>query len=79
MDAVIRLARADDASHLPEVERSAASSFRLLFDLASIADGQPTPAEDYLPFIDHGTVWIAEDDDGRVTLLQNSARIPLGG
>lgn len=66
MDTVIRLARAEDVSHLPEVERSAASSFRLLFDLAWIADGQPTPAEDYLPLIDHGTIWIAEDANGRV-------------
>lgn len=64
MTAAIRLARAEDASHLPDLERSASGSFRRLPDLAWIADGQPTPTEDYLPLIDRDTVWVAADADG---------------
>jgi hypothetical protein len=56
MNVVIRLAHAEDAGNLPEVERSAASSFRRLRELAWIADGKPTPAEDYFPLITQGTV-----------------------
>ena len=63
MNATIRLARAEDASSFPEIERSAASSFRSIADLMWIADGQPTPALDYLPLIARGTVWVAEAMD----------------
>lgn len=64
MDVIIRLARTEDAMRLPEIERSAASSFRSTADLAWIADGPPTPAEDYLPLIASGTVWVAEHPKG---------------
>lgn len=63
MNARIRQAGANDASGLPEIERSAATSFLSIADLAWIAEGQPTPAEDYLPLIATGTVWAAEGTD----------------
>lgn len=64
MDVVVRAARAEDAALLPDIERSAAGSFRALPDLAWIADQQPTPAEGHLPSILAGLAWVAEDADG---------------
>ena len=64
---MIRLARAEDAGHLPEVERSAASRFRSIADLAWIADSEPTPAEIFRRMIAAGTVWVAEGAEGGLT------------
>lgn len=61
--AFIRPARAEDASLLPAIERSAGELFRSLPALAWIASDQVEPAEAYLPLIARGTVWVAEDDD----------------
>lgn len=64
MEVTIRVAKAEDASLLPEIERSAAARFRSMADLAWIADSEPTPGEVYLPMIAAGTVWVAEDPKG---------------
>lgn len=66
-DAMIRAARTEDASLLPEMERSAAGRFRSLPDLAWIADSEPTPVEAYLPMIAGGTVWVAEGPEGSLS------------
>lgn len=64
MDPMIRLGRNEDVRKLPEIERSAASSFRSMGDLAWIADSEPLPAEVYLRMITGGTVWVAESTEG---------------
>jgi GNAT superfamily N-acetyltransferase len=57
----IRLAEACDASQLAEIERSAGELFRALPDLAWISDEPIGSADEFLPLILAGTVWVAED------------------
>jgi GNAT superfamily N-acetyltransferase len=58
---VIRLANAGDAVVLPGLESSAGSLFRSLPDLAWIADEPIGAAEEFLPPIAAGTVWVVDD------------------
>lgn len=57
----IRLAVAADAAFLPGIEKSAGELFRTLPELAWIADEPIGTAEEFLPFIAAGTVWLVDD------------------
>ena len=59
--ATVRLARHEDAVHLPDLEQSAGLLFRTAPGLEWVADHGNTPAEFYGPLIDAGTVWVAAD------------------
>ena len=67
MNPAIRRARAQDATYLPDIERSAGERFRSLQELAWIADDDPTPIEEHLDHIAAGTVWVAENAIGEIT------------
>ena len=56
----VRLAVAADAQFLPAIEQSAGELFRTLPDLAWIADEPIGTAEEFLPLIRAGTVWVAQ-------------------
>ena len=58
----IRLAVCEDAQFLPQIEQSAGELFRTLPDLAWIADEPIGTADEFLPLIRAGTVWVAEAD-----------------
>ena len=62
----IRLAHAGDAALLPGIEASAGLLFKSLPDLAWIADEPIGAAEDFLPAIAAGTVWLAEERNAGV-------------
>ena len=62
MRASIRLATKSDAVALPEIEQSAGELFRTLPELSWIADEPIGTAEEFLPLIEAGTVWVAEGD-----------------
>jgi GNAT superfamily N-acetyltransferase len=62
----IRLAQAGDAAILPGIEASAGELFKSLPDLAWIADEPIGSAEDFLPAIAAGTVWLADDQSAGV-------------
>lgn len=62
----IRLARAQDAPRLVEVEASAGALFRTIPDLAWIADEPLGSPAAFLPLIAAGTVWVAQDALGHV-------------
>jgi len=61
----IRLARPDECSELPAIERSAAELFRGSSQ-AAVADGDVSPADFHRPLAVQGLVWVAEDG-GRLT------------
>ena len=56
----IRLAVSEDARFLPEIEKSAGELFLTLPELAWIADEPIGMADEFLPLILAGTVWVAE-------------------
>jgi GNAT superfamily N-acetyltransferase len=58
----IRHAVPADAALLSDIERSAGALFRILPDLAWIADHQVMSAEAHLARIAEGTVWVAQDE-----------------
>jgi radical SAM protein with 4Fe4S-binding SPASM domain len=58
---VIRLAEPGDAELLPGIERSAGERFRLIPELAWIADGDDLPVEHHLRLIPQHTCWVAVD------------------
>jgi GNAT superfamily N-acetyltransferase len=62
----VRLASEQDAEHLPDVERSSGEAFRQIASLAWIADDAVTPPERHLELIRKGTVWVTQDDSGRI-------------
>ena len=62
----IRRAVADDARFLPEIEQSAGGLFRTLPELAWIADEPIGTADEFLPLILAGTVWVAETGAGGI-------------
>lgn len=69
----IRLATLADAILLPDLEQSAGLRFREAAGLEWVADDGNTPAEAYPPFIDAGTVWLAERDGALVGFLAATA------
>ena len=62
----IRPARPSDAILLPAVEVSAGASFRDIPDLAWIADDEVGAPDFHAPFIEAGTVWVADAEGGEV-------------
>jgi GNAT superfamily N-acetyltransferase len=66
----IRLAVAADARFLPQIEQSAGELFRTLPELAWIADEPIGTAEEFLPLILAGTVWVAEAEGSIVGELR---------
>jgi ribosomal protein S18 acetylase RimI-like enzyme len=65
-DHAIRPARPEEAADLPAIERAAGTLFRQAPGLAWIAEHEPTPADFYPPLIAAGSVWVAEDAQGRL-------------
>lgn len=63
-DFTIRLARPDDAAHLPAIERAAGVLFLQAPGLTWIAQHEPTPADFYPPLIAAGSAWVAHDGQG---------------
>ena len=59
----IRPAAEHDAAALGRIEAAAGELFRTLADLAWVADGPIGAAEEFLPLIRAGTVWVVEDED----------------
>lgn len=55
----VRLARQDEAACLPDIERSAAQSFRAFPALAWLADGACLPLATHLASVRAGTCWVA--------------------
>jgi GNAT superfamily N-acetyltransferase len=62
----IRLAEKRDAAALPEIEKSAGALFRTLPELAWISDEPIGTADEFLPMIEAGTVWVAEIDSAGI-------------
>jgi GNAT superfamily N-acetyltransferase len=62
----IRPARRGDAQALPDIERDAGRSFLVIPELAWIAGDQVMSVEAHDAAIAHGTLWVAEDNDGVV-------------
>lgn len=69
MPVKVRLTRPEEAVLLPDIERAAGATFRLLPDLAWIADGEPMPAGDHGRFIDQQSAWVAEMDGRLIGFL----------
>ncbi|CFB64451.1 Acetyltransferase (GNAT) family protein [Pandoraea apista] len=61
----IRVARPDDAPALPQVDRSAGELFRLLPELAWLADGEGMPVARHRELIAQGVAWVAVDQDDK--------------
>lgn len=55
----IRLARSDDAEHLPPIERAAGQMFASLPDFGWVADQLPIPAQDHRRYIARGHCLVA--------------------
>lgn len=55
----VRLARYEDVVLLPDIERSAAQSFKTIPSLAWIAEGACLPIETHLASLEAGTCWVA--------------------
>lgn len=66
MEVVIRPTRAEDATHLPTIERTASFLFRTIPDLAWIADADDMPVKRHLEFVARGTSWVAEAAPGQI-------------
>ncbi len=58
----IRLATADDAAKLPDIERSAGQAFLATPGLEWIAEDAVMSADLHQIYIDEGTVWVATTD-----------------
>lgn len=66
MTFTIRRSRIDDVPCLPAIERSASDLFRTIPDLAWIADGDDMSVDRHLQFVEQGTSWVAEENDGQI-------------
>ncbi|MDR3399905.1 MAG: GNAT family N-acetyltransferase [Pandoraea sp.] len=64
-EARIRVATPDDAPALPRVDRSAGELFRLLPELAWLADGAGMPVARHRELIMKGVAWVAVDQDDK--------------
>lgn len=65
MPPIIRLAVPADAKLLPAIETSAAQAFRVIEDLAWLADSPPIPVERHRQLIALSTCWVAVDGENR--------------
>ncbi len=75
MTITIRLAEPADARGLPDIERDAGKSFFAIPDLAWIASDNVMSADEHLPRIATGTVWVAEDAAAGVIGFLNAEAI----
>jgi GNAT superfamily N-acetyltransferase len=64
---IIRVARPEDAAHLPAIEQSAGELFRTAPGLEWVAAHGVTPAAFYPPLIAAGTVWVVEAEEGALS------------
>ncbi|MGF6175523.1 GNAT family N-acetyltransferase [Ensifer sp. 4252] len=65
MNALIRLTREDDTPALPDIERSSGEAFRVVPELAWIADDDVQSVAAHLEFVRCGLSWVAVDDRDR--------------
>lgn len=72
MSVVVRLARADEAELLPQIERSAAETFRGSAH-AWIADDEVSPASFHRNLAETGHVWVAEVEGDLAGFLTGEA------
>lgn len=61
----VRLTRYEDVVLLPDIEQSAAQSFKRIPSLAWIADGPCLPIEAHLASLEEGTCWVAVTEQDR--------------
>jgi ribosomal protein S18 acetylase RimI-like enzyme len=61
----IRIARQSDAAAFPAIENSAGQLFRVIPDLAWIADGEDLSEAQYRALISKGASWVATDPQDR--------------
>lgn len=71
----VRLARYEDVVLLPEVERSAAQSFRTIPSLAWIAEGDCLPIDTHLASLEAGTCWVAVTEQQRPVGFLTAERV----
>lgn len=75
MRITVRKALPEDAVYLPDVERSAGQTFLAIPDLAWIADDTVMTAEQHLVLIAEGTVWVVEEESGKILGFLSAERI----
>ncbi len=68
----IRFAVKEDASFLPEIERSSGEAFRQIPDLAWIADDDVQSVERHEDLIGQGAAWVAEAEGGTIVGFLNA-------
>lgn len=68
---IFQIAKSEDASFLPDIERSSGEIFRSLADLAWIADDDVQSVERHLQLIAAGWAWVARID-GRIVGFLNA-------
>lgn len=71
----VRLARYEDVVLLPEIERSAAQSFRTMPSLAWIAEGDCLPIDTHLGSLEAGTCWVALTEQERPVGFLTAERV----
>lgn len=71
----VRLARYEDVVLLPEIERSAAQSFRTIPSLAWIAEGACLPIDTHLESLEAGTCWVAVAEQERPVGFLTAERV----
>ncbi|WP_207935107.1 hypothetical protein [Pseudomonas aeruginosa] len=81
MDYRIRTSRDEDAALLPAIERSAGESFRLLPELAWIADAGVAGVDFHRRLIERGSHWLrpcknAANDDHQLPGIFSASRRP---
>lgn len=74
-DIMLRPAILEDASLLPDIEKSAGEAFRSVPDLEWIADDDVMSADHHAVYIDEGTVWVAESNERLVGFV--TARLEI--
>lgn len=75
MIVLIRLAKPEDASLLPDIERSAGLLFRQIAGLEWIAGDRIMTADQHLPAIIAQTAWVACEEEAPVAFL-SAERLP---
>jgi len=63
----IRLATQQDAAAMPDIERSSGEAFRIIPNLAWIADDKVTSQERHAALIRLGAAWVSHDASNEIT------------
>lgn len=71
----IRFMTIQDTLNLPAIEQSAGELFRVIPDLAWIADGENLPPERHQELLAGGACWVAENADGAVVAFLSAELI----